>query len=153
MAAPRGRKTGQKPGKSSKEGALRPWLVKCAFGNRLFGMKSFQDFKSLLAEIEEGEGEDGHSHFYHVLKNHGGFRQNADITIDELRNYDDNIVRHMHRINTHRDVPIRLKYYQWLATLFTEAYLDRYFQSPGKLASLVEESVKTSIKQTLQPIG
>lgn len=152
MAAQRGRKIGQTPGKSSKEGKLRPWLVKCAFAYRLFGMKSFQDFQGTLAGVEEGEGEDGHTHYYHVLKSDTRFRTDAGVTLDELRNYDDNIVRHMHRINTHRDVPINLKYYQWLAALFTEAYLDRYFQSPGRLASLVEESVKEYIKEAFPSV-
>jgi len=60
VAAQRGRKRAQNPEQSSKEGKLRPWLVKCAFAHRLFGMKSFQDFQGALAGVEEGEGEDGH---------------------------------------------------------------------------------------------
>ncbi|MFY1643547.1 DEAD/DEAH box helicase family protein [Methanoculleus bourgensis] len=152
MAKPRGRKNGPRARQSSKEEILRLWLVRCTFGNSLFGMKSFQDFQQILAKIDEGESEDGHTHFCHVLKSDTRFRKDAHVTLDELLDYDDNIMRHMHHINAHRDVPIRLKYFQWLAALFTEAYLDRYFQSPGKLASLVEDSVIAHIKETLQTL-
>jgi superfamily II DNA or RNA helicase len=152
VAAQRGRWKAQNPEQSSKEGKLRPNLVKCAFAHRLFGMRSFQDFQQILGGIEEGESEDGHTNFYHVLKSDIRFRKDAHVTLDELRDYDENIVRHMQRINTHREVSITLKYYQWLAALFTEAYLDHYFQSPGKLASLVEESVKDYITDTFQSV-
>jgi len=152
VAAQRGRWKAQNPEQSSKEGKLQPNLVKCAFAHRLFGMRSFQDFQQILGGIEEGESEDGHTNFYHVLKSDIRFRKDAHVTLDELRDYDENIVRHMQRINTHREVSITLKYYQWLAALFTEAYLDHYFQSPGKLASLVEESVKDYITDTFQSV-
>lgn len=152
MPAQQGRRNGQARVVVSKEGKLRPWLVKCAFGNSLFGMKSFQDFRRLLADIEEGEGEDGHTYFYNVLKNHSGFRQNAKITYDELLIYDENIVQHLKRINTNQKPPIKLKYYQWLGALFTEAYLDLYFKGPGKLSNEIEESIKKTIKEKLRSI-
>ena len=113
----------------------------------LFGMKMFDDLRRALAEIEEGIEEDGHSTFFHVLRRHKGFRERAEVTPDELAAYDENIMRHMTRINTHRDVPIRLKYYQWLAALFTEAYLDRYFRGPGKLAAAMETALEAYITE------
>lgn len=141
MVMRRGRPKSKNAQRTSKEGNLRPWLVKCAFMNRLFGMEGSQDFRHLLAKIEEGNDEDGHSNFYHVLKNHKDFLEKADIKPEKLLQYDDNINMHMRRINSGRDISIRLKYYQWLAALFTEAYLDRYFDSPGKLAGEIEQAV------------
>lgn len=150
MAKPWGRKKGTSVRDSSKEKELRQWLIRCTFGYNLFGMKSLQDFQQILATAEEGESEDGHTYFCHVLRSDTRFLKNAHVTLDKLLDYDDNIVRHMHHINAHRDVPIRLKYYQWLAALFTEAYLDHYFQSPGKTAGLVVNSVESHIKESLQ---
>ncbi len=132
---------------NTKEGNLRPWLVRNAFMLRLFGMKTFGDLRRALAEIEEGTEDDGHSTFFHVLRRHKGFRERAEVTLDELAAYDENIMRHMTHINTHRDVPIRLKYYQWLASLFTEAYLDHYFRGPGKLAAAMETALESHITE------
>ena len=114
---------------------------------RLFGTKTFGDLQRALAEIGEGIDEDGHSTFYHVLRRHKGFRERAEVTPDELAAYDENIMRHMTHINAHRDVPIRLKYFQWLAVLFTEAYLDRYFKGPGKLAAAMETALEAHIME------
>ncbi|GAA5262129.1 type III restriction enzyme [Methanocalculus sp. MC3] len=126
--------------------------MKFSFACHMFGLNKLSDFQVLLAKIEEGEDEDGQSYFYHVLKRHDGFRENARITHDELQNYDENIVRYMKQINHNRDTPIRLKYYQWLAALFTEVYLDLYFQSPGKLAARIEDVVKNHVKERLRTI-
>jgi len=145
VAARKGIKT-RKRG-STKEGELRPWLVRNAFMLSLFGMKKFADLRRLLSEIDEGTEDDGLTTFFHVLSKHKGFRESDEITADELAAYDENIVRHMKHINNHRDVPIRLKYYQWLAALFTEAYLDRYFKGPGKLAGAMETALLAYIEE------
>ncbi|NOT00665.1 MAG: DEAD/DEAH box helicase family protein [Phycisphaerales bacterium] len=51
---------------------------------------------------------------------------------DVLFGYDQNIVRHTLEISAHRHEPIRWKYFQYLALLFAEIYLDRYFRDPGR---------------------
>jgi len=50
-----------------------------------------------------------------------------------LRAFDENIVRHTITINGRRKEPVRWKYYQYLALLFTEIYLHWYFKRPGEL--------------------
>ena len=45
----------------------------------------------------------------------------------------------MERINRHRDTPITLTYFQHLAVLYTEIFLDRYFQSPEKFLDELNE--------------
>lgn len=52
---------------------------------------------------------------------------------DLLLSYDQNIVKHTLRLNAHRAVPIRWKNFQWLSLLFTEVFLDRFFQDAEKL--------------------
>jgi len=66
--------------------------------------------------------------------------ERRELSADVLRAYDENIVRHWQRITTRRnreERPISPKYFQYLALLFTEIYLDRYFRdAAGLLASL-----------------
>ena len=50
-----------------------------------------------------------------------------------LRAFDENIVRHTMAINGRRSEPIRWKYYQYTALLFTEIYLHWYFKRPADL--------------------
>jgi hypothetical protein len=59
-----------------------------------------------------------------------------------LRAFDENIVRHTIRINQRRAQPIRWKYYQYVALLFTEIYLHWYFTRPGDLLSALNQHVR-----------
>lgn len=73
--------------------------------------------------------------FYHELTR--PLFDHPRLPDEELLRYDGNIVRHTQRINEHRTEPIRWKYFQYLALLFAEIYLDRYFRDPeGLLAEL-----------------
>ncbi len=47
--------------------------------------------------------------------------------LENLQMYDQNIQEYLFRINKSRNPKIRLKYFQYLAVLFTEIYLHRYF--------------------------
>lgn len=88
MAAHRGRRRSAGT-KNTREGNLRPWLVRNAFMLRLFGMKEFGDLQRALSEIEEGTEEDGHSTFFHVLRRHKSFKEHAVVMSDELAAYDE----------------------------------------------------------------
>src|SRR5207248_457107 len=50
-----------------------------------------------------------------------------------LAAYDDNIRTHLTAVNRGRRDPFTLKYFQYLALLFTEVVLDRLAQSPDQL--------------------
>ena len=50
-----------------------------------------------------------------------------------MREYDRHIVKYTKEINEHRTEKIVWKYYQYLALLFTEIYLDRYFSDKMRL--------------------
>ncbi|MGK7630635.1 DEAD/DEAH box helicase family protein, partial [Salmonella enterica] len=59
------------------------------------------------------------------------------IDLDELRRYDLNIVKHWQQITEHRnlkeDTVLNMKYFQYLSLLFTEIYLDWYFNRKQEL--------------------
>ena len=88
-------------------------------------LKKINDFK----DIPEGYHTDGYSYIYHHLL----ARPGRLIRETTLREYDNNIREYLQKLNKKRITQITLKYYQYLALLFTEIYLDLYFQDPIKL--------------------
>src|SRR5208283_2602154 len=76
----------------------------------------------------EGVDENNVSRFHHIIASR--LFQRKQLTRDVLLLYDQNIVRHTQAISARRTEPIRWKYFQYLALLFTEIYLDRYFHDP-----------------------
>lgn len=71
--------------------------------------------------------------YFHLLTQRTVERVNLPDAL--LRAFDQNIVRHTQRINGRRKQPIRWKYYQYIALLFTEIYLHWYFNRPDDLLS------------------
>ena len=63
------------------------------------------------------------------------------LTIQDLQRYDDNIRKHLAAINDGRPEPITLRYFQYLAALYSEIYLDWYFNRPGGLLPSLNASV------------
>lgn len=122
-------------GKSNPERAMTseasslPLLQQSLLLNRfLCKQLGFKDFKALREKLRdqlEDWDEDGHSHFFHVLKGIGG----SKISKDKLVEYDLRIKAHLERINRFRHPRVQLKYFQYLAVLFTEIYLDRLFNA------------------------
>jgi len=55
------------------------------------------------------------------------------LTLAQLEDYDNNIVRHTIQIEEKREQKIKWKYFQYLALLFTEIYLDKYFTDKAAL--------------------
>ena len=102
--------------------------------------KPFHKLVRYLRTTREGLDTDGRHHFFHELKDGDFFRfgpGGAKITEAELLGYEENIVRYTAEINRGRARAIQWKYFQWLALVFVEAYLDRYFRDrAGLLADL-----------------
>ena len=73
----------------------------------------------------EGVNESGNTYFYtyiaHICQMRG-----AAVTPEKLRLYDENICRHTRQIGEKRG-GLQWKCFQYVALLFTEMYLDRYF--------------------------
>jgi len=111
---------------TSKTSSL-PLLQQSLLLNRfLCKQLGFEDFKALREKLRdqlEDWDEDGHSHFFHVLKGISG----SKISKDKLAEYDLRIKAHLERLNRFRHPRVQLKYFQYLAVLFTEIYLDRVF--------------------------
>lgn len=84
----------------------------------LFGVKNFGDLQKELANKKEVISE-GRSHFVNVLCS----LDNLKISEDELFRYDTNIQSYVRKISYRRE-PISLKYFQYLAVLFAEIFLD-----------------------------
>ena len=88
---------------------------------------------------------------------------NADVVpVDRLRVYEQNILEHTQAINTsrvrHNQPRIDWKYHQYLALLFTEMFLHRYFQDAGSLrdeinAQIVEHNAEASEPDQVAPFS
>lgn len=105
-------------------------LVLLAWLNNLFGYKSNEALLKDCREVAEGYAPDGHSYlYYHLLARGDKLR----IPEEDLARYDENIRLHLERINRHRPEPITLRYFQHLAALYTEVFLDRLFNHRAQL--------------------
>ncbi len=119
--------------KATKQPAkLQDALVLYKYILNLFGHKDFDELSRDLKEPNlEGVDDENVSRFHYVLK--GQLYRTQSVTEEQLFEYDQNIVRHTKEINEQRIEKIQWKYYQYLALLFTEIYLDRYFSNREQL--------------------
>ncbi|MGB5813559.1 MAG: DEAD/DEAH box helicase family protein, partial [Thermoanaerobaculia bacterium] len=104
----------------------------------LFGVASFEQLAERLRdEALEGLDESNVHRFYHALCLHLPVEGRPELSDEALREYDQHIFRHTQRLNEKRltrgEPAIAWKYFQYLALLFTEIYLDRYFRDPEAL--------------------
>ena len=90
----------------------------------LFGKDSLKDLAGQLNSSDyEGYDENQNTYYFCYLKL---LCKSNGLSEDELRRYDENICRYVKQIGANRG-GIVLKYYQYISLLFTEMYLDRYF--------------------------
>ena len=125
---------------------LNQWLLS------LFNVKRFEELaEHLRSEALEGLDENNIHHFYHALT--AQLFNLTQLTTDLLLEYDQNIVKHTQRLNERRitrgEEPIVWKYFQYVALLFSEIYLDRYFRDPKAL--LVELNVQVAAYNADKP--
>ena len=110
----------------------------------MFEARSFDELAQPIRKARfEGFDADNITHFHHALAARP-LRHNR-LTKTELLAYDENIVRHWRRIAARRHLKgntLYPKYFQYLALLFTEIYLDRYFRDPGHLLADLNLFVK-----------
>ena len=106
----------------------------------LHDLLGYTDTKQLLDDIrpaKEGFDGNGRSHIYPRLASRDGLR----IPATNLAQYDDNIHKHLAAMNEGRVPPITLRYFQYLAALYTEIYLDQYHRSPTALLDSLNKHV------------
>ncbi|WP_246169392.1 DEAD/DEAH box helicase family protein [Rudanella paleaurantiibacter] len=97
-----------------------------------FGVKDLQALSENLRDAAyEGYDENHVSHFHRQLVQR--FYANTNLPESLLFEYDQNIVSHTLRISQSRPHPVRWKYFQYVALLFTEIFLDRYFRDADAL--------------------
>ncbi len=113
--------------------ALLGWL------HRLLGYDSTRDLLVDIKPINEGFREDGRSQISVHLKARSDRMQG--LTVPDLQRYDENIRKHLAAMNHGRTEPITLRYFQYLAALYTEIYLDWYFNRAGGLLPSLNEFV------------
>ena len=111
---------------------LQEALVLFKYILNLFGCKDLAALSENLKDPAlEGTDDEGVSRLFHALKLH--LYTEVGIKNEELLEYDHHIVRFTKEINENRREKITWKYYQYLALLFTEIYLDRYFSDKARL--------------------
>ena len=109
------------------------------------GYGSTDEMLSDAKEAGEGFDSEGHSHVCSRLISRdisGEFRK-------FLKKYDRNICKHLIFVNDGRTEPITLKYFQYLAVLYTEIFLDCYFNRRGALLLSLNDWVDRFNNQTL----
>ncbi len=121
-----GRKPRSQVAASANAGSLpllQHRLVLNRFLCRQLGHEDFKSLREKLRDQREDWDEEGHSHFFYVLRGIGGLK----ISEDKLAEYDLRIRAYVERMNHFRQPPVQLKYFQYLAVLFAEIYLDLLF--------------------------
>lgn len=114
-------------------------LLLLAWLNSLFGYESNHAMLEDCKRAGEGLSEDGRSNLYHFLISRG---DKVKIPVADLRRYDENILQHLERINSNRKQKITLRYFQYLAVLYTEIILDRLFTSKARLLAELNDFVE-----------
>ncbi|KAA6232513.1 type III restriction endonuclease subunit R [Chlorobium phaeovibrioides] len=113
-----------------EELVLNQWMM------GFFKGGSLQALKNRLGEDRhEGIEDDGQTGFFHEL--HQNLFEVDRISEQTLRRYDLNIIGHWNAITEQRNkvegVVLNMKYFQYLSLLFTEIYLDWYFNHRQQL--------------------
>lgn len=122
---PRGRRQTTRPPRLQEALVLHKYIL------HLLGCKDLEALSQDLKDPAlEGVDDEGTSRIFYALKMH---MYDYEITEEQLFEYDRNIVKHTKEINERREEKITWKYYQYLALLFTEIYLDRYFSDKQRL--------------------
>jgi hypothetical protein len=103
---------------------LEQRLVLLAWLNGLLGYENNRDLLADMKEADEGFDASGRSYIYDRLKSRGN---KVRLPLADLARYDDNIREHLQAMNARRPEPITLRYFQYLAALYTEIFLDGYF--------------------------
>jgi len=103
---------------------LEARLILLAWLNDLFGYPRNRDLLADVKEAAEGFDSTGRSFVYYHLLARG---DKVKIPAADLARYDDNVRAHLQAMNARRPEPLTLRYFQYLAALYTEVFLDRYF--------------------------
>lgn len=117
--------------KTAPRVAFDDQLVLFRYFMDLLKLRSVEELGATLNRAEyEGFDDSGHTRFCNYIS---GLPQTT-VTQKKLLEYDENIRSHTARIGKQRK-GFRWKYFQYIALLFTEIYLDRYFSDADKFCA------------------
>jgi hypothetical protein len=108
---------------------LEKYLALNKYFLNLFGLDSFEDLRDLLKGHDEGYDNEGKSYFMDAIIG----LSNLKILREDLLRYDIAIKEYNERLNANRRQEIKLKYFQYLAVLFAEIFLDKFFNHKHEL--------------------
>ena len=118
---------------------LEQRLVLLSWLNERLGYNNNRELLADIKQADEGFNADGHSHIYTRLSSRAG--QLKEVSQTDLERYDNNIRQHLTAMNAGRRQPITLRYFQYLAALYTEIFLDWYFNPHSQLLQSLNELV------------
>ena len=127
---------------------LEQQLSLLAWLHRRLGYKSTADLLTDLKESNEGFDPEGRSYIYKRLEARSERWRGLDR--ETLQSYDNNIREHLAAINTGRVKPITLRYFQYLAALYAEIYLDSYCRNPDALLGDINNFIVSERRRWLR---
>ena len=117
---------------------LEQRLILLSWLNSQLGYEHNRDLLADMKEATEGFDETGQSYVFHRMKSSN---HRLLIPLSRLAKFDKNVRIHLETINCSRSQVITLRYFQYLAALFTEIYLYEYFNSRESLLSHLNDFV------------
>ena len=124
--------------KSGASAQLEHCLVLLSWLNEELGYENTPQLLDDIKQAAEGFTPDGRSYVCLRLISRGN---RPKILPDDLARYDDNICEHLDAMNAGRAEPLTLRYFQYLAALYTEIFLDRYCNYQDELLGSLNELV------------
>lgn len=120
--------------------ALERRLTLLAWLHQRLGYQDTRELLADLAQVDEGFDADGRSHALARLVSRSG--QFRGIDADDLKGYDQNIRISLAVMNEGRAERITLRYFQYLAALYAEIYLDHRWNRTGAFLDSLNDSVR-----------
>lgn len=105
---------------------LEDYLVLNRYIHYLLGAEDFETLKNLLRPLPEGPDGSGQSHFFGRLVTQPGLQ----ISRNQLEQYDLRVMNYEARLRKARRDFKGFRYFQYLALLYTEIFLDRLTEDP-----------------------
>lgn len=102
-----------------------------------FGVRDFEEIRKELSGVEWGIGDDGQIVFSRRLAE----KNLLKLKREKILQYDENIAEYVKQIGSGRD-GIELKYFQYMAVLLTEIYLDNYMHNQEVFLSDADSYIK-----------
>lgn len=102
--------------------SIEKYLILNKYLLSLFGASEFKDLQVKLKDTSSDVDEDGKTYFINAIISSS---PKLNIQRNVLLEYDQNIKGYLKKINENRTNPVNLKYFQYLAVLFTEIFLDK----------------------------